>query len=262
VHRRKALASELVSVALTGTLMSWEAPAQAQVNVEPFREQLTDEGFAGRLRASAASYAGNTRGVVFGSAGIAGVREGRYFAYLVLTGDYTRLNGEVSVAKWFAHARHDYRLAKAFWWEQYAQLESDRFRRVRVRALAGTGPRWNVFDSPTLRCFYGISFMYEHTDLETNESGGRGEGGAVRLSNYATVTLRAQDRILLSVVTYAQPRIDRPDDVVVLSVSSADFTITPLLHSRLDATVRYDSVTPADVHAADVELKSALELVF
>jgi hypothetical protein len=241
---------------------AWGGVAPAQVNVEPFREQLTDERFGARARASVASYAGNTRGVIFGSAGLLGVRRARHFAYLALSGDYTRLNGVVSVAKWFGHVRHDYHLSRVLWWEEYGQLESDRFRRVTVRELVGTGPRVGLVQSSTVQLFYGISYMYEHTNLDTEEGGGRGEGGAHRLSNYIAATFKVQQRIVLSSVTYCQPRLDAPSDVVVLSVSSADFTITPLLHSRLDATVRHDSVTPADVHATDVELKSAIELVF
>jgi hypothetical protein len=247
----------------TGLVVAtWSSLVVAQVNVEPFREQLTEERFGARLRASVASYAGNTRGVIFGSAGLFGVRSARHFAYVALSGDYTRLNGAVSVAKWFGHVRHDYRLTRVLWWEEYAQIESDRFRRVTLRELVGTGPRVGIVQSSNVQVFYGISYMYEHTDLDTEQAGGRGEGAAHRVSNYVSASLEVHDRIVLSNVTYCQPRLDAPSDVVVLSVSSADFTVTPLLHSRLDATVRHDSVTPADVHATDAELKSSLELIF
>jgi hypothetical protein len=47
-----------------------------------------------------------------------------------------------------------------------------------------------------------------------------------------------------------------------LSVNSAEFSVTPLLQSRLDITMRYESVTPADVNSPDLELRSALEVVF
>jgi hypothetical protein len=248
--------------AVLAVLVTQSTVAAAQVNVEPFREQLPEERWGARLRASVASYAGNTRGVIFGSAGLLGVRSSRHFAYLALTGDYTRLNGAVSVAKWFGHVRHDYRWTRVLWWEEYGQIESDRFRRVKVRELIGTGPRIGLVQSPTLQLFYGVSYMYERTNLDTDQGEGRGEGGAHRLSNYLAVTLEVQERIVLSSVSYCQPRFDAPSDLTVLSVSSADFTITPLLHSRLDTTFRYDSVTPADVHATDLELKSSLELVF
>jgi hypothetical protein len=236
--------------------------ANAQVNVEPLRQQLATDGWAGRAQASVAGYAGNTTGVILGSAGFVGLRGAHNLAYAVLTGDYTRLNSVVSVAKWFAHARHNYELEPWLLWEEYAQLESERFRRVSLRALAGTGPRLRLFSSDALEVFYGASYMYERTRLSSDELGTRGQGGAHRFSNYLAVTMRADDRVVLSSVTYAQPRIDAPEDARVLSVSSADFTITKRLHSRLDAVLRYSSVVPPDIARADFELKNSLEVLF
>jgi len=233
-----------------------------QVNVEPLRQQVSETGFGARLRASVTTYAGNTQGVIFGGSALAGARAKRNVAYVVLTGDYARLNGAISVAKWFAHARHNYELSNWVWWEEYGQVESDRFRRVTVRELIGAGPRIGIVQREAVELFCGASYMYEHTALDTTESSGVGEGGAHRFSNYLALTLRAHDRISLSSVTYLQPRFDEPSDFTVLTVNSGDFTITDLLHSRIDVTVRYDSSTPSDVERADLELKSSLELVF
>jgi hypothetical protein len=237
-------------------------PSPAQVNVEPLRQQVVERGSGARARASLASYAGNTQGVILGSSALVGLGRGRNQAYAVLSGDYTRLNSAVSVAKWFAHARHNYELYDWLWWEQYAQIESDRFRRVTLRELAGIGPRFGLFRSEQLEVFYGASYMLEHIDLNSDDPSERGEGTFHRFSNYASVIFRVHDRILLSSVTYAQPRFDRPSDITVLSVNGAEFTITPMLASRIDATVRHDSVVPSDVRPADLELKSSLELVF
>jgi hypothetical protein len=240
----------------------WSSPGWAQVNTEPFRQQVAQHGFGGRLRASVASYAGNTRGVIFGSAGIVGVNGQRHFAFLALSGDYARLNDVESVAKWFGHLRHDYQLNSYLWWEEYGQIESDRFRRVRVRELVGTGPRVGIVQTEALQLFLGSSYMLEHTELDTTETDAPGQGLAHRSSNYISALLRAHQRIVLSSVTYVQPRFDRPKDITVLSVNGAEFTVTPLLHSRMDVTYRYDSVTPADVRKSDLELKSSLELAF
>ena len=127
------------------------APVAAQVNVESLRKQLDESAFGARLAGSVTSYAGNTQGVIFGSAGFAGARTDRHLGFLALSGDYARLNHVVSVAKWFGHARHNYQLGDALWWEAFGQLESDRFRRVVFRHLLGTGPRVQLFDSAALR---------------------------------------------------------------------------------------------------------------
>lgn len=254
---RSAPLAAFVAMALLG------APAaRAQVNVEPLREQVSDDGFGARVRASVSSYAGNTRGIIFGGSALFGADLRRNVAYLVLTGDYAKLNGAISVAKWFAHARYNYELRRWLWWEVYGQIESDRFRRVTLRELLGTGPRFALLRSENVDIFYGASYMYERTNLDTASRGSRGEGVAHRFSNYAALTLRMHDRISVTSVTYAQPRFDEPSDVTLLSVNGADFEVTELLHSRIDLTVRYDSVTPADVAAADLELKSSLEATF
>jgi hypothetical protein len=236
--------------------------ASAQVNVEPLRQQVAEDGFGARLRASLTSYAGNTRGLILGGAALMGMRTHQHLAYVDLSSDYTRLNGEVSVAKWFAHARHNYQLLPWLWWEEFGQLESDRFRRVTVRELIGTGPRFGLYQTEAFETFYGASYMYEHTVLTTSDRRPVGQGGVHRFNNYVAVTLRAHERVSLSSVTYFQPRFDRPSDLTLLSVSSAIFTITDRLKSRVDATVRYESVTPSDVTSGDLELKSSLEVVF
>jgi hypothetical protein len=237
------------------------ASAAAQVNVEPLRDQLSDSGFGARVAGSVTSYAGNTQGVIFGSAGLAGARTDRHVAFLALSGDYARLNHFVSVAKWFAHARHNYQLSDALWWEAFGQLESDRFRRVVFRRLLGTGPRVQLFGSEALQVFYGAAYMHEHSDLDSAQ-GEAGQGTAHRFSNHASITLRVHRKIVLTSVNYVQPRFDEPSDFKLLNVTQADFEVAGVLHSRIDVTLRYDSVGPADLSRTDLEVKNALELVF
>lgn len=249
-----------LAVSLWLSLCAWSSSALGQVNVEPLRQQLKSDGWGGRLQASVATYAGNTEGVILGSAAFFGARGQQSTVYAVLNGDYARLNSAVSVAKWFAHGRYNYQLTERLWWEAYGQIESDRFRRVARRELVGTGPRVALVATPTVELFYGVSYMYESEAFSTDELDA--DGTAHRLSNYLAVTVKAQERIFLSNVTYAQPRFNRPKDVDLLSVSSAVFTITKRLNARIDAVVRYASVIPADIERSDLELKNSLELLF
>jgi hypothetical protein len=236
--------------------------SSAQVNVEPLRQQVTERRFGARINVSTTTYAGNTQGVIFGGAALLGGRTARNFGYLDLSGDYSRLAGVVSVAKWFAHLRHNFELNPDAWWEEYGQLESDRFRRVQLRELVGTGPRLRIAHGALVELYFGTSYMLEHTALDSADQNAEGQGTFERWSSYVAATFKPQDRILISTVSYIQPRIDRFADYKVLSVSGADFKITNLLHSRLDVTARYESMAPSDVRHADLELKSSLEVVF
>ncbi len=242
--------------------ISFCSRASAQVNVEPLRQQVTERRFGARINASTTTYAGNTQGVVFGGAALLGGRTERNFGYLDLSGDYSKLAGVVSVAKWFAHLRHNFQLDPDLWWEEYAQLESDRFRRVQLRELVGTGPRLRIARGKILELFLGTSYMVEHTQLDSVDLHPEGQGTVERWSSYLAITFKPQDRILLSSVNYIQPRIDEFADYKVLSVSGADFKVTSHLHTHIDATARYESFAPSDVRHADLELKSSLEVVF
>ena len=238
------------------------SPLAAQVNVEPLRQQVTARRFGARINASTTTYAGNTEGVVFGGAALLGGRTARHFGYLDLSGDYSRLAGVVSVAKWFVHLRHNFQINPDVWWEEYAQLESDRFRRVQLRELVGSGPRFRLIHGKMFELYCGMSYMVEHAQLDSADAAPQGQGTFERWSSYLAATFKPQDRILLSTVTYVQPRIARFADYKVLSVSGANFQITTLLHSRLDVTARCESFAPSDVRHADLELKSSLEVVF
>ncbi len=240
--------------------ISWNA--QAQVNVEPLRQQVTARKFGARINASVTTYAGNTQGVVFGGAALLGGRSKRNFGYLDLSGDYTRLSGVVSVAKWFVHLRHNFQINPDLWWEEYAQLESDRFRRVTLRELVGTGPRVRALHHPMFELYFGSSYMVENSLLDSADPDPEGQGTFERWSNYVAATFNPDERIVISTVNYVQPRIDLFSDYKVLSVSGVDFKITNHLHSRVDATARYESRAPSDVRHVDLELKSSLEIVF
>lgn len=243
-------------------MLFFSARAAAQVNVEPLRQQVTERKFGARINASTTTYAGNTQGVVFGGSALLGGRTERNFGYLDLSGDYSKLGGLVSVAKWFAHLRHNFELGPGTWWEEYAQIESDRFRRVQLRELFGVGPRFRLVHTKPFEVFVGVSYMVEHTELDSGDPDPRGQGTFERWSNYLALTYKPDERILLSSVNYIQPRIDEFSDYKILSVSSAGLTITKHLQSHIDCTARYETVVPSDVRRADLEFKSSLEVVF
>jgi hypothetical protein len=234
--------------------------AQAQVNVESVRKQLDEKSFGARIRLSLASYTGNTQGIILGTSGLVGVRDGPHLGFATASADYAKLGGITSVKKSFLHLRHNYELTDFMWWEEFGQLETDRFRRIQLRALVGTGPRFEIFKNKEwLDLFGGVSYMLEYTSVDASAE--VTEPATVhRINTYIALTARPDERITLSTVMYYQPRFDDFHDAHLLNVSSVEFKVTELLQSRIDATSRYESKTPSGVKHADLELKSSLEL--
>jgi len=241
--------------------LSISFPAHAQVNVEPIRRELAESGFGARLRLSLSTYQGNTEGIVAGAGALLGGRSERHLGFLNASADYAHIGGETAVYQSFVHLRHNYQLRRVLWWEEFAQSETDRFRRIRLRVLLGTGPRFGIFQEEAAELYYGAAYMLEHTEIR---SGTEFEQPRLvhRFSNYAALTVRPDDRIALSTVTYFQPRFDEASDMHVLNVTGVEFKITELLQSRIDTITRYESKTPDGVKSTDFEFKSSLELRF
>ncbi len=254
--------SSVLGVAVLAAVVVLANVAAAQVNIESVRSQLDTSTFGARIRLSFAAYAGNTEGVIMGTSGIVGGRIGPNLGFATASADYARLGGTTSVKKSFAHLRHNYEFTDFFWWEEFVQSETDRFRLIQIRALLGTGPRFALFKSHQWIVLYtGVSYMLEYTSIEPGAE--ILEPALVhRLNQYVALTLRPDERIVLSSITYYQPRFDEWTDAHVLNVSSVELKVTPLLNSRIDATTRYESVVPEGVKRADLEFKSSLEFKF
>jgi hypothetical protein len=198
---------------------------------------------------------------VTGAAALLGGRSGRHLGFANATGDYAHLGGEAVVRKSFIHLRHNYEIRPWAWWEEFVQTETDRFRRIRLRALAGTGPRLGLLQSELVELYYGTSYMLEYTVIDAGTT--LDQPALVhRWNNYVALAYRPDDRISLSTVTYYQPRFDEPSDAHLLNVTGAEFKVTELLQSRLDAVTRYESVTAGGVESTDFEFKSSLQLKF
>jgi len=104
--------------------------------------------------------------------------------------------------------------------------------------------------------------MNEASTIASDAAGPGGTRYVHRWNNYVSAALHAHPQITVSNVTYVQPSFTDFADMHVLSVFSADFVVTPRLHSRIDATLRYENPRPREVKPTDLELKSSLELVF
>ena len=104
--------------------------------------------------------------------------------------------------------------------------------------------------------------MLEYTHRGATDTVPGGRSWSHRLSTYLAVRVSLQDRILLSSVTYYQPRWDDWGDYRLLSVQGLSFQITPRLSSGIDATLRYEARVPQGVRRGDYEVINSLDLSF
>jgi len=253
----------LAPIALIASLAGGPAAAQV-VNVEGLRRSLTLPGIHGKLGGSITTYNGNTTGTELGGAALIGYRQGRNLAYLNTSANYSNMGGDVRVANAFIHFRYNYVFSESIAGEVFAQSESDRFRRLRLRSLVGIGPRFTVVQGETASLFYGFSYMFEHTTLGASIADHPVRPDDVhRLNNYAALLIILDpDRAQLANTIYFQPRVDDLRDVRLLDVLSLEVSITGRISASLQGTLRYESPVPQPLKRADLMVKNLLGLTF
>jgi hypothetical protein len=249
---------------LAASLVAWPRSASGQVNVEGLRKALTEPGVHGKLSGSITTHHGNTLGTELGGLALVGYREERQLAYLNTNANYSNLGGEVQVANAFIHFRYNYVLDTWVAAEVFTQGESDRFRRLRLRTLVGTGLRFTLAEGESAAVFYGVSYMYEHTTLAPSVADSPVRPADVhRMNNYAALLVVLEPgRAVLGNTIYYQPRFDDFMDVRLLDILSLDVSITGRLSASLQATLRYESPVPDPLKRYDLMVKNMLGVTF
>lgn len=236
--------------------------AHAQVNVEPFRARLKEKERLLALRGALTGRTGNTEGLTFGAGGLVGVSGSSHLWYLSGSTDYERANRATTVAKAFGHTRYNHLLFEPIWGELFSQLETDRFRRVSLRALLGAGPRFEFLDTSNWSLAYGASYMLELTRRTDGTGGDQQRAVRHRFNNYVSLTYRPHDRITLSETAYYQPRFDAFGDFWFLSAFVGRFEVTGRLATVFDLAVRHESEAPPGVKKTDAEFVNSIALTF
>lgn len=249
---------------LLAACLGLKREARAQVNVEGLRKSLTSSGVHGALSGSLTTYHGNTMASELGGTALVGYREARQLVYLSASANYSRSGGEARIANAFAHFRYNYLLGPRVTAEAFTQVESDQFRRLRLRTLVGFGPRFTLADGEGGALFYGVSYMLVHTSLASSVADTPVRPATVhRVNNYAALLLVLEPgRATLGDTLYFQPRLDDFRDIQLLNVLSLDVSITGKLSATLQATLRYETPVPPPIKRTDFVVKNLLGVTF
>lgn len=251
----------LTLTAAAGALLQ-ASVASAQVSVESFRDRIPDDGFAASVEGRLTGNSGNTSGLSAGASSFFGGRSDPHLGFLALAGNYNRYSSEVEAENYFGHLRYNYELVERLFMEAFAQVEHDLFKRLHLRRLLGTGPRFRILETEPVRAYLGTAYMLELESLESTQGYPASDSTAHRWSNYLSAVYRADDRITVSVMGFYQPRFDEISDYRVLLLSSAEFQIDERLSSGLHLNYQYDSAPPPEVRPADVSVINTLGLRF
>lgn len=260
-HRRSPLV--LAALAAAALAFGAAAPASAQiVNVQPLVEK-GGEGFSGQASGSLTWRTGNVDLLLAKGELLLLYQLGVHKLISSSKAEIGIKSGDEFLERIFSHLRHQAILGWGFTWETYAQVATDRFKRLALRALAGTGPRYDIVEGPAVGLAVGLSYMFEREVLNETSfaDSGRADNNH-RLSTYLTGKFVLDPLITLIHTTYFQPGLSEDFDFRVSSETDLAFKLNTWLSLTVGFDVAYDSSPPIDVDALDTSTSVALGVTF
>lgn len=259
-----ALSMPLLALSISAAVVSLvptDASAQI-VNVQNLAGKAVADGLSGNVGLSFDLRAGNVQFLLAGADFTTFYKIGDHVVLLTAKGDYGKKG---TVGLWeedpfrervFEHLRYRRTLSDRWALEAFVQHEYDRWRRLRIRALAGGGPRMDIEVSKDTHAAVGFAYMWQGEELLKPQAGDI-EGFYVehRISTYVTGGSKLNDFVVLSGTAYLQPRIDDVTDIRALVDGELTIALTAKLGLKVSYVVALDSRPPATVRGYDLTTK-------
>lgn len=240
--------------------------AHAQiVNVQGELAKAPDhDDVTGRIEAKVRWREGNNPLFDVGGAGSLLVRRGRVLGLVLARGEYGTNRGVTLARKSFEHIRTRIEIDDRWRWEVLAQHEYDQFRRLSLRALAGTGPAVQIVGTRPITVLAGAAYLLEYERLDRRS--GVSDAGRRTIAHRASLYVTGHEEVGAGVTVvetvYAQPRLDRPRDVRLLGELAVLSKLSSRLALKNSLTIAYDATPPDGIKRYDTALELALVLTF
>ncbi|WP_455222056.1 DUF481 domain-containing protein [Kaarinaea lacus] len=236
----------------------------AIVSMESVHLGKPPEGFSGAFDLSFDADYGNTeKRTVSTGIKLQNTHE-RRTNFVIANYEYGESSGVKVKNKSFVHYRHIYQRRSDYALEGFAQLSSNEFTRLNLRALAGGGVRLALGKVTDKRAFLlGLGAFYEREDLDTDAALGEDETSeAVRGNIYLVLKFHFNDHVSLVSSTYYQPDFGQFSDFRAIEDLSLVSELTERLALKIGLFVGHDSEPPPAVDHTDASVKIGLSVDF
>ena len=183
--------------------------------------------------------------------------------YLSVKSLYGESSGVEDQNKSFVHIRRIQDVSDRWSWELFAQAEDNKFARLNLRALAGAGGRFKIFNDKNNTLLSGFGAFYSLEDIESLPTDNEGGSHKNFTGNFYVVYKKNlfSDAEFVS-TTYFQPRFDDFNDGRLTENATFKFKLTSAVSLKLSLDMVYDSKPPTSIKKTDVNYSSGIEYSF
>lgn len=249
---------------LTLALCLTAVSAQAIVSMEAIHLDNPHDGFSAKANFSLSGASGNTDKMLSEIGSHMQWHQQNITSYLLFNYRYGESRGQSDTSKAFIHARH-IRPRSPFWdWELFAQVEHDKFARLSLRSLLGTGIRMKLIENPNrAHIFLGAGAFYAEEILEEdNLLNLPVEEQFVRANLYAIFQYKINSQLTFLSSTYYQPNIEHEKDFRLLEEAALKAKVAEQLTLKLSLEYAFDNQPPLNVEKRDLIYQTGLEYLF
>lgn len=238
--------------------------AFAIVSMEDVHLGKPQQGFSGAFDLNFAADYGNTEERTTSSGIKLQYIKEQNIDFVLANYEYGESSGAKTKNKSFMHYRHIYQRRADLALEGFAQLSSNEFTRLNLRALAGGGVRLSLGEVTDKRAFLlGLGAFYEREDLDADAALGEDETSeAVRANIYVVLKFHFNDNVSLVSSTYYQPDVAQFSDFRAVEDLTLVSKLTERLALKVALDIYHDSEPLATVEKTDASIKVGLSLNF
>ena len=239
------------------------SPVQAIVSMEGLHLNTPVAGLTGSIGLGTSGAAGNSERLRLSGTGNVLYRNAATSYFFTMQYAYGESNGKEDQNKTYSHVRRIHSLAQKMDWELYAQLENDKFSRLNLRAIIGSGLRFSVYKTPHDAIFLGVGGLYNYEDIkdESNLNDG-GSQDTIKGNIYLVLKKQLLSNLTLISTTYLQPVVNALDDFRLLEEGRIKLKISNKLALNFNVQINHDNNPPQQVRKTDVNYSTKLEYVF
>lgn len=210
------------------------------VNIESERFTKDTTGWAGSLQAGFTMEKQDERYIAFDATAHLQYKHKKNLYLILGNVDLLKSKQQDLVNSAFFHFRYNYKIKDWLRWEAFTQVQTNKLIGVRLRFLAGTGPRFKVVQVEKFKTYIGTLYMMEY-ELNAEKTQKLFEG---RFDGYLSFSFRPVKIMEIVSTTYYQPRIDKTSDFRISTDNSVNFKVYKKISLGISYLLNYDSRPP------------------
>lgn len=161
----------------------------------------------------------------------------------------------------FGHIRYNYLASSHIRWEVFGQIQFNDIQDIRLRALAGSGPRFKILRNDSSHVYFGTLIMFEYEESR-DEPLILTYHRDFRLSSYLSAAYHFNKVFAVNQIVYFQPKISDFSDFRVSSESQLQFLIRENLSFKTYFQYAYDAKPAGNVPPVVFSLTNGFSFTF